>query len=251
MNKDFYVYILFDGFGAPRYVGKGHGNRIDQHLVKFDPKNWMKMEAIEHALILHDDLPRVKIREGLTEAEAFETEIALIAVIGRYPNGPLANLTDGGEGPVGRKFSELSRQRMSVAHRGKKLSREQVEKTAAKLRGRKLGPRKSPHWSLGKKATPEHKKNMSEAQKRRWRNMDVQQREHLLKNLGNTTPETRAKLSAAHKGKPKSKEHCLKISEGRQRGARLRRYEMFRIYYRWNDEASQVFDSAADKAVWG
>jgi hypothetical protein len=45
----------------------------------------------------------------LTEEAANEIEIAFIKALGRYPNGPLVNLTDGGEGRVGAKLSAAHR----------------------------------------------------------------------------------------------------------------------------------------------
>jgi hypothetical protein len=52
------------------------------------------------------DIPRVKIRTGLSEQSANDIEIALIAAIGRYPDGSLVNLTDGGDGRIGAKLSD-------------------------------------------------------------------------------------------------------------------------------------------------
>ena len=64
-------------------------------------------------------LPKVKVRERLTETEAFETEIALIKAIGRADlgQGPLVNLTDGGEGAKGK--SADARARLSAAAKKK------------------------------------------------------------------------------------------------------------------------------------
>lgn len=45
----FYVYVLFDWRGIPRYVGKGKGNRWLDHERKSDPKNRpRKMRSYEH-----------------------------------------------------------------------------------------------------------------------------------------------------------------------------------------------------------
>jgi hypothetical protein len=97
-NPIYYCYILFDWLGVPRWVGKGMSNRINQIIYHSDPVNWMKNEFVERTWIMLEDLPRIKVREHITEQEAFETEVALIAVIGRFPYGPLYNMTDGGDG---------------------------------------------------------------------------------------------------------------------------------------------------------
>ena len=135
-------------------------------------------------------LPRVKVRERLTEAEAFAVECALIAAIGRSPQGPLANLTDGGEGTSGHKFKATAetRARMSAAQKRRKrkpLSRETRLKISLALSG----------------------KTLSDAHKEKLRKL----------RLGWKHPDTvRAKMAKAARGKKRPKfsaEWCRKISE--------------------------------------
>jgi hypothetical protein len=120
------------------------------------------------------ELPMVKVQEDLPSAEAFEMEIALIKAIGRGKNGPLVNLTDGGDGlrpgykhdpkvakkirettkapefvekarqralgnknNLGRKFSDDARAAMSNSHKGFKPSPESIEKRRAANTGKK------------------------------------------------------------------------------------------------------------------
>jgi hypothetical protein len=80
----FYVYILFDFLGQPRYVGKGTGDRWLHHERKTDSINILKNSYIEQATIVLGEVPKIKVRENLTEAEAFALEVALIKAIGRY-----------------------------------------------------------------------------------------------------------------------------------------------------------------------
>ena len=57
----------------------------------------------------------------LSEAEAFESEIALIELFGRKDNGTgcLRNLTNGGEGVAGHRHSIRARNRIVKARRGR------------------------------------------------------------------------------------------------------------------------------------
>jgi len=112
-ERRFYVYVYFRLSGVPCYVGKGTGDRWKMHETRCSNPHL--------AAILKrsgGSLPKLIVRDGLTNTEAIETEIALIAAIGRETNGgPLVNLSDGGEGPTGCVRSAESRARMSTARR--------------------------------------------------------------------------------------------------------------------------------------
>ena len=96
--RRFYVYLLFDHLGLPRYVGKGTAHRWLQHERRSDARNVKKNSFIEQTTRVLGEVPKIKIRENLTETEAFALEIAFIKAIGRCPRGPLCNMTDGGDG---------------------------------------------------------------------------------------------------------------------------------------------------------
>lgn len=118
-KRESYVYVVFRLDGEPCYVGKGKRGRWKQHITKSHNSHLQRIFAKAGG-----DLPIVKVREGLTDADACETEIALIAAIGRVKNGgPLVNFTDGGEGSSGLV-----------------QSKETVAKRVAKLRGKKHSP---------------------------------------------------------------------------------------------------------------
>lgn len=110
----FYVYTHHKKTnGKIFYVGKGYGNRYIQTYGR--SALWKKV-ARKHGVF-------VKIHvHGLQEWAAFEFEKDLISLYGRLDNktGVLVNFTDGGDG-------------MS----GLKRSKEAIEKTSSKLRGRK------------------------------------------------------------------------------------------------------------------
>src|SRR5579859_4183589 len=98
LRSDFYVYVIFRPNGIPCYVGKGHGKRDQLHEVKGSHN--LHLRAIFE--LAGGKLPRVRLREGLTDKEALALEIVFIRAIGReIHGGPLVNQTDGGEGGSG------------------------------------------------------------------------------------------------------------------------------------------------------
>lgn len=109
----FYVYVLFDQFGIPRYVGKGKGRRINDHGKKREAVGPLRGAFIRQTMSALGEIPRVKVRDHLTEDEALSTERAFIAAIGRYPDGPLVNRTSGGNGLSGYIPTSETRRLMS------------------------------------------------------------------------------------------------------------------------------------------
>lgn len=114
---EFYVYVLFDHQGIPRYVGKGNGDRWLIHGRR-STQNKLKDNVLKRTLAVLGEIPRVKIHEGLTETGAYSIEVELIKTIGRLDlgTGPLTNLTAGGEGVDGEKTRAVW-QRMTLKER--------------------------------------------------------------------------------------------------------------------------------------
>lgn len=83
----YYVYLLID----PRnnkifYVGKGKGNRINQHLLGALDDNTNETEKIKRIREIQNAKLEVKhtvLRHELTEKEAFEVESTVIDVLGK------------------------------------------------------------------------------------------------------------------------------------------------------------------------
>jgi hypothetical protein len=100
---DFYSYLWLREDGTPYYAGKGSGRRA--------------FRSIGHSVHRPVDRSHIVVFPMLNEAEAFESEIALIELFGRKDNGTgvLRNMTDGGEGVRGHKRTEEHNKRISIA----------------------------------------------------------------------------------------------------------------------------------------
>lgn len=113
--RDFYVYMMLREpeapyNGTPFYVGKGRGRRSRHHLKSCAQDGSPKANIIRRIHAKEQKVRIVHLADGLTEAEAFALEMETIARIGRHPNGPLRNRTDGGEGAIGWKPSPVQRE---------------------------------------------------------------------------------------------------------------------------------------------
>jgi hypothetical protein len=142
LPSDYYVYEHRRATtGEVFYVGKGKGYRawVDSNRSK----HWQRI-AKKHGVTV-----RIII-SGLQEWAAHEIERDLISLHGRRDigYGRLINVTDGGDGSSGYKYSEETRQKMSAAKKAKPQSQEaRMAKRAAmnrpevkqKLRAAQLG----------------------------------------------------------------------------------------------------------------
>lgn len=83
---EYYIYLLSD----PRtdkvfYVGKGHGNRINNHLLgalEGKTKETSKIKIIRDIQSSNKEVGLTILRHGLTEKEAFEIESSVIDLLG-------------------------------------------------------------------------------------------------------------------------------------------------------------------------
>ena len=174
----YYVYQYLREDQTPYYIGKGKANRINE----------------AHALPLPIKERRVMIAENLSEQVAFDLEIELIAKYGRKDlgTGILRNLTDGGDGASGYRYTEERKQAYS----------KRMKKTNAK--------RKQEGWEYPESA----RKAISEMQKgvpkpKEWV-------DNVAAALNNRTEEEKAdwkaKIAATKIGKPRSEETRAKLS---------------------------------------
>jgi hypothetical protein len=181
MERVFYVYVIFRPDGRPCYVGKGQGGRWEVHFRNARNKHLSNIVAKAGG-----DLPVVKVRENLTEAEAFKTEVAWIAALGRKKDGgPLVNATDGGDGVSGHVHSLGTRARISEA------AKAQWESPEARAR---LSEVSKAMWQ-----DPETRVRMAKGSKARWESPQARARKAESSKAQWESPEARARLSEASK----------------------------------------------------
>lgn len=232
-DQSYYVYILFDWLGIPRYVGKGKGKRDQSHETATDPINILKNEFVEQTWTMLEEIPKIRIRENLTEQEAFYMEIVFIKALGRIDlgTGPLTNMTDGGEGCINaaRIGGKVTASRMTAVERRERASR--MGKIGGKLGGSANTPKQlearmrviklASDARRGSTNTPEHRQNISNAR----RGQPSSNRGKLSPLRGRPSgrrmsPEHNAKMMIALKraitGVSQSPEHRRKISEARK-----------------------------------
>lgn len=141
----FYVYAYFRPDGRPCYIGKGKGNRIAHRGKTGRNKHFLNILA--QAKASGQEMQSIKIAEGLTDQEAIQLEKDMILLIGREANGgPLVNLTDGGDGAAGYRYTP-----------------EQREAHSARMRDRVMPPGWRENISIGLKKSEKVKLNAGKA----------------------------------------------------------------------------------------
>ena len=127
-QMEYYTYAYLREDRTPYYIGKGKGNRVHKKGKGevYPPKNKNKI---------------IKLKQNLTEEEAFKHEIYMIAVFGRKDlgTGMLRNKTDGGDGPSGYIMSKEQKQLLSKIHSGKILTDEHRKKISEANKRRDAG----------------------------------------------------------------------------------------------------------------
>lgn len=229
-EANFYVYaIKVDG--QTRYIGKGRGDRSASHIriarrvAAGDPPKVVQHVHRRLAKYLDRDIRIVRLHEGLEEREAFRREIAEIA-----RSSGLWNLTLGGEGMSGYKLTPqaIEKLRQSLMRpevrerlrtfKGKKHKPETIEIMRAAHRVRWKCPKLQQQMSgfgKGRRHSEETRAKIREA--RRHQVIPVEHMRRMRAIRGDSSPETRAKISAALKGHEVSAEARAKIGAA-QRG---------------------------------
>jgi len=132
MNKSYvYRHRRLDNYEV-FYVGIG-SNKYRAYNTKTRSSFWKK--------ITNKTKYQVEIlAENLSWEDACDLEKLLISEYGRknLSTGSLCNLTDGGEGTLGRKVSEKTKNKISQSNIGKKASKETIENLKKSHLGIKL-----------------------------------------------------------------------------------------------------------------
>jgi hypothetical protein len=213
----FYVYVLWREDGhTPFYVGKGKGRRWYNHEIyaRSGTDNPIRDRIILAMQRKGLAVPKTKIMQGMSEELAYRLETHLIRTIGRFPNGPLTNLTDGGDGV--RNLTAEARSRMG-GWRGRPRS----EETKEKLRAANLGKKHSAETrakigAISRSISDETKAKIGAAS----RNMSADARAKLSEaGRGRVkSAETRAKLSAAQTPERRARAAAVRTAANKARG---------------------------------
>lgn len=152
MENKYYVYLhINEDTNTPFYVGKGHGRRA---YTKGSRSRWWTSYTSKYKwdVVILDD--------NLDEKTSFDREVYWIDRIGRKDlgDGPLINMSNGGEGASGR--TDMAGQNNPMF--GRKFSDEHRSRISKALTGKYTG---SSSARYGKTFTDEQKRKMSEAQK--------------------------------------------------------------------------------------
>ena len=147
-----YEYRLPESDGGHTYyVGQGNYNRpYRPHPYRGYKRN--------HCIRPKDKNQIVIIKDNLTEQEAKDLEIELIAKHGRIDlgEGYLINKTDGGEGNKGYIMSEETKRKLSEAKKGKTHTEETKRKLSEANKGKN-------NCNFGKSLPEDHRRKISEA----------------------------------------------------------------------------------------
>lgn len=183
------VYVITCTVNGKQYVGqttRGAGKRWKEHQINARHHH----SHFHHSLKLYgaSNFTMGVVDRADTFEELNEKERHWISILGTLtPNG--FNLTTGGDTVCGKQHSLETRGRIATAARNR-APRQQSTETKEKIGQAHTGMTRS----------PEARSRMSDA----------------VKNRPPVSPETRAKMSAARKGKKHSPETKAKMSESRR-----------------------------------
>lgn len=182
----------WEHFARP-FSSEYKGYPLQKAFLKYGPENFIFTPLIE----------------CISAEELSQTEQILIAALKARHRLVGYNLTDGGEGTLGRVVSEEVRAKVSLVHKGKKASPETLEKmriaglsrvvsdeTRQKLREHW---RTHPHPMLEKPRSEETRLKISLGNKGKTVPEEVRRKISLGLKGRVVSPETRAKISAARK----------------------------------------------------
>jgi hypothetical protein len=208
-NKCVYEYRIPETEGGHAYyVGQGNYERpYRPHPYKGHKGNFCMKPTDKNQIVI--------IKDNLTEQEAKDLEIKLIAKHGRRSlgEGYLLNQTEGGEGISGYKHTEESKRKQSEAATGKKHTEEAKRKISEANSGRTRTEETRRLLSESKKGenNPNFGKELSEETKRL---LSVANKGENNPNFGKEhTEEAKRKISEANSGRKHTEETRRLLSE--------------------------------------
>lgn len=142
----FYVYAHYradDVDGYPFYIGKGKNKR---ELSNRRNPLWKNIVA-KHGFVSK------RVAENLTEQEAWDLEKTLISQFGKLSEGTgcLCNMADGGEGASGTIHSATTKEKWSIAKKGKTWEEIYGVEQAQRMREQRKITGRKPHSEETKK----------------------------------------------------------------------------------------------------
>lgn len=235
--EKFYVYKMTNVKNNKVYIGKTNdlNRRLEEHLDVVKRGVGSKDYYIIHAAINKYGIENfiIEIIEVCEiEKISFEREIYFVALyksnIHRYGSDFGYNMTDGGEGPTGRKASQETRKKLSESHKGyimpewqkkkisesnkgKIVSEETRKKLSQSKKGRKLSEEQVIAMSgensvcFGKTANQDMRKKLSEAQLKRGK------RNPLSEENKQKIRENNSKRDMSYRIQPKQKKEIIKL----------------------------------------
>jgi len=187
---NYYVYCYLRKDATPYYIGKGRDNRaFVKHGKMPVPKDKSKIVFLE---------------TNLSEVGALALERRYIRWYGRKDNhtGILRNLTDGGEGCSGIICSEKTKQKISIANKGRPHSEEAKQKMSIAKKGMPAHNKGKPAHNKGKPHSEEAKQKMSITRKGKPAHNKGKPAHNKGKPGKPHSEEAKQKISIANKGRP-------------------------------------------------
>jgi hypothetical protein len=172
-----YEYGLYVFNFEPFYVGSGKDNRYKRHLDKSQLNlnyNTIKNGKLKHIIESgYNPLEYVVILiNGLTEDIARSKEMEVVKEIGRINlgTGPLANLTDGGEG-MSNHISGLKNRTYEDIF-GDELAKKLKQEKSERFKGKNNPMYGKKSWCFGKKLKQSTRQKISDARSMKVKQMD-------------------------------------------------------------------------------
>jgi len=205
------TYYVYEHWRLDRdecfYVGKGSGGRA--YSMK---KRNRHHKAICAKLSREGFAMEVRmVATGLTEEGAFNLEVERIK-FWREVGADLANMTDGGEGASGYKFSEEQKLKVSIAITGKKRS-EETKRKLSEARKR---------WSISEETKKKISKSLKgrtahcQGRKLKPETIAILSEKAKIRGFPKLSKEAQEKASAWHRGRKRSAETCARISAAKK-----------------------------------